>query len=50
VESPTIDELAFEGGEEALAEGVVVGVADRTHGRTHAGLATAVAKRDRGVL
>ena len=36
-----VDELAFEGGEEALAERIVVTVADRSHGRAHAGMAAA---------
>ena len=39
-----VKQLAFEGGEEALAHGVVETVAHRTHGRPHAGLATAFAK------
>jgi len=43
-------QLAFEGGEEALAQRVVVGVADRAHGWAQAGLTAAVAERDRGVL
>ena len=44
------EKLAFEGGEEALAHGVVVGVADRTHRGAHTCLTAAVAELDRGVL
>jgi hypothetical protein len=35
-EAAAVDRLAFERGEEALAHGVVVGIADRTHGRADA--------------
>ena len=45
-----IEQLAFESGEEALAHGVVIGVADRAHRGTHARIAAALAERDRGVL
>ena len=46
----TAEQLAFEGREEALAHGVVVRVANRTHRRTHAGFAAAMAELDRSVL
>ena len=49
-EPVSVDELASEGGEEALAERIVVTVADRSHGRAHAGLAAAGSESDRGVL
>src|SRR5437660_11341780 len=45
-----IEQLALEGREEALAERVVVRVADRTHGRPDAGRATPLAEGHRGVL
>ena len=45
-----VDELAFEAGEEALGHGVVVGVADRSHGRTNAHLLAPLAEGDAGVL
>src|SRR5438309_1388479 len=45
-----IEQLALEGREEALAQRVVVRVADRTHGRPDAGRATALAEGYRGVL
>ena len=44
------EKLAFEGGEEALAHGVVIGVADRTHRGAHTCIAATVAELDRGVL
>ena len=50
MEAATVDQLALEGREEGSAEGVVVGVADRAHGRPHPGLATARPEGDRGVL
>src|SRR5438105_14310143 len=45
-----IEQLALEGREEALAQRVVVRVADRTHGRPGAGLATPLADGHPGVL
>src|SRR5436309_15544181 len=45
-----IEQLALEGCDEALAQRVVVRVADRTHGRPDAGLATPLADGHRGVL
>src|SRR6476619_7027588 len=38
------EKLAFEGGEEALAHGVVIGVADRAHRGTHACLTAELAE------
>ena len=35
-ELPAVEQLAFEGGEEALAHGVVVAIADRSHGWLYA--------------
>ena len=49
-EAATIQQLAFERGEETLAHGVVVGVADRPHRRAHAGLFAPMAERQRGIL
>ncbi len=40
-DEPTYSQLAFKRGEEALAHGVVVSVADRSHRWAGAGLATA---------
>src|SRR2546426_3750294 len=45
-----IEQLALEGREEALAQGVVVRVADAAHRRPDASLATPLAERDRRVL
>ena len=50
LEATAIKELAFEGGEEALAHGVVIGVSNRAHRGAHACLAAAMAELDRGVL
>ena len=49
-EATSIDQLAFEGGEETLAHRIVVGVADRACRRTNAGLLAAIAESDRRVL
>src|SRR2546425_11141737 len=46
----TIEQLAIERREEALAHGVVVGIAHTAHRRPDAGRATATAERERGVL
>src|SRR3989442_4848499 len=48
-EAVPIEQLALEGREEALAEGVVVGVADASHRRPDAGVATPPAEGERGV-
>src|ERR1700757_4921989 len=50
LEPAALEQFAFEGREEALAHGVVIGIADRTHRGSHTCLTTAVAERDRGVL
>ena len=49
-EAAAIDELTFEGGEKALAQGVVEAVSDRTHGGTNPHLPAALAEGDGGVL
>ena len=49
-EAAASEQLAFGGGEEALAHGVVVAIPDRSGGRAHAGIAAALAEGDRGVL
>jgi hypothetical protein len=49
-EATSIDQLAFEGGEETLAHRIVVGVADRACRWTNAGLLAAIAESDRRVL
>src|ERR1700747_1510251 len=43
-------QLTFQGCEEALAHGVVVGVTDRSHGWAHAGFPAAAAERQRCIL
>jgi len=50
LEAAPVEQLAFETREEALGHGVVVGVSDRAHRRTHAHLPAAVAEGDAGVL
>ena len=45
VEAPAGEEFAFQGREEALGHGVVVGVTDRAHRRPHTRLAAAAAGR-----
>src|SRR5215471_25807 len=50
LEPAAIEQFAFEGREEALAHGVVIGITDRTHRGSHTCLTTAVAELDRGVL
>ena len=50
LEAVLVEELALEGGEEALAESVVVGVADGAHGGTHAGMLASEAEGDGSVL
>jgi len=49
-ESSSIEELAFEGCEEALAEGVVVAVAHRSHRGSDAGFCAPVPEGDGCVL
>src|ERR1700693_1196756 len=45
-----VEQLALERREEALAQSVVVAVADGSHGGTHAGLPAPFSAGDRGVL
>src|ERR1700730_11243646 len=49
-ETLAVEQLAFEGGEEALAHGVIEAITHRAHRRPHAGLAAALAEGDRSVL
>ncbi len=49
-EALSFDQLGLEGGEEALAHRVVVGVTDRAHRKTDACLFAPQAEGDRGVL
>jgi hypothetical protein len=49
-EAAAVQQLTLERGEEALTEGVIVGVAHAPHGGPDAGLAAAEPKGDRGVL
>ena len=49
-EPAAVEQLAFEGREEALAHGVVVAIPDRSGGGAHAGVLAALAEGDRGVL
>ena len=44
-----VDQLALQRGEEALSDRVVVDIAHRPHGRTHAHLLAALAEGDAGV-
>jgi len=50
LEGSPVEQLAFEGGEEALAHRVVKTVAHRTHRRPHPGLLAALAEGKRGIL
>ena len=45
LQAAPVDQLALEGGEEALGHRVVVGVADRAHRRAHAHLLAALRRR-----
>ena len=49
-EVTAVEQFAFEGGEEALAHGIVEAVAHRTHRRSHACIAATLAKSDRSIL
>src|ERR1700734_907907 len=49
-EMTAIEQLAFEGGEETFAHGVVEAIAHRTHRRSHPRLLTALAKGQRSIL
>ena len=44
LEAPPIKKLALQRGEEALAHRIVIGIADRSHGRPDAGLLASDAK------
>jgi len=50
LEGTAIEQLALEAGKEALRHGVVVGVADAAHRRTHAELGAALTERNTRVL
>ena len=50
LELPAVEQLAFEGGEKALAHGVVVAIADRTHRRANTHFPAAQAEGDGRVL
>src|SRR3954466_11110281 len=45
-----LEQFAFEGGKEALAQGVIVSIPDRAHRGPHAGFVAAVAESQRGIL
>ena len=49
-EALPVDQLTFQGGEEALAHGVVISVAGRPHGGTHAHRLASLAEGDGGVV
>ncbi len=49
-ESAAVEQLAFLGSKKGLAKGIVVGIADRAHGRPHRRLAAPRSEGDRGVL
>jgi len=49
VETMSIYQLAFQGGEEALAECVIVAISHRSHGGPHARFPAALAEGDRRV-
>ena len=50
MERPAIDQLTFKGGEEALAQGVVIAVASRAHRGTYACFTATLTKCYRGIL
>jgi hypothetical protein len=50
LERHAVGQLAFQGREEALAQGVVIRVTDRAHRRPNSGLPAASAEGNRGVL
>ena len=49
-EPAPFQQFAFEGGKEALAQGVVIGIADGSHGRPDAGLPAALAEGQGRIL
>src|SRR3954453_23152988 len=46
----SLEQFAFEGGKEALAQGVIVSVPDRAHREPYAGFLAALAESQRGIL
>ena len=50
LEMAAVEQLAFQGGEETLAHGVVEAVAARSHRGPHPGQLAAFAEGERGVL
>ena len=50
VEGRAIEQFAFQGGEETLAEGIIETISDKAHGRVDAGISTALAKSQGSVL
>ena len=50
LEAVPVEELTLEGREEALAQGVVVGVTDRAHRGSHTDFLASEPERDRRVL
>src|SRR3954453_12399835 len=46
----SLEQFAFEGGKEALAQGVIVSVPDRAHREPYAGFHAALAESQRGIL
>ena len=49
-ETSSIEQLAFQRGEEALAHRVVIAITARAHRRSDSGMATPYPELDRGVL
>ena len=49
-EPPALEQLAFEGREEAFAHRIVVAIPDRSGGGAHAGVPASLAEGERGVL
>ena len=49
-EGPALDQFTLKGGEEALAQCVVIAVASRSHRGTHASLLTTLSKCYGGIL
>lgn len=49
-ETPSIEQFTFQGGKEALAHCIIIGVADRAHRRSHTGASAAGSEGQRGVL
>src|ERR1044071_6267013 len=49
-EAAPLEQFAFEGGKEALAQGVIVSIPDRAHRGPYAGFLAALAESQRGIL